>query len=278
MIQAAILRIRAKLKLRRRYKLWRMKKRRSAALESGIPQPPLWSFPIGLKIGEIDQTSVRFVDGFCTPQEAAGLINIAKNRVNPSSVLGAHGKSITHDYRTSSDTKIGLVNADPLVRSIVARAAGLLGLPMAHAESLNITRYRAGEYYKSHLDHDGSPSADRIYTTLLYLNDLGESDGGGTLFEDLNFVTKPVCGRAIFWINSDRAGRALPQYRHASLPVTNDDAEKWVAQIWFRTYIFSDGAHGPNFAEWPESAPLQSSADLPFGISFAAKSQSKSAP
>lgn len=243
-----------------------VRQRRSAHHIPMIPEPPAWQFPAGFTIKEVGETGIRLVDNFCTAEEAAAIIEIGRQTVSPSTVIGPSGESILHDYRTSSDTFVFLRNADPVLLDIVYRASSLLGLPMSHSEPVSLTRYRSNEHYKAHLDHDGSLKADRLYTVLLYLNDLTVEEGGGTMFEELNIVTQPVRGRAMLWVNSDRNRTPLKETVHSSLPVTRDGAEKWVAQMWFRTYQHSIKARPVERADVPPGTPLTKGANLPNGI------------
>jgi hypothetical protein len=232
-----------------------------------IHEPPVWQYPEGMTIRAVSKTGVRIVDNLCSDEEAAKLIDIGRAVVKRSTVIGAGGKSIEHDHRTSSDTIINLKNANPGILAIVYRAASLFGLPISHAETFSLAHYAHNEYYKSHLDHDGSMKADRLYTCLLYLNDLTEEEGGGTLFEKLNLVVQPVCGRAVLWVNSDIKKNALQHTVHSSLAVLKSKSEKWVAQVWFRSYKVSDIAPTRRIDQ-PAVDPLTSETDLPSGITL----------
>jgi prolyl 4-hydroxylase len=232
-----------------------------------IPEPPVWEYPEGFTVSSIGQTGIRVVDNFLSPEEAQNLIVLHGKSVKRSTVIGPEKNSILHDYRTSSDTFIS-VDADPLVRATIFRAASLFGLPITHAESFSLTRYRHGEYYKAHLDHDGTMKADRLYTLLIYLNDLSVEDGGGTLFDKLNLIAHPVCGRAVLWVNSDLDKKARGESVHSSLPVLTEGAEKWVAQLWFRSYKFNSRARPIELSDHPAGIPVEQSTPLPTGISI----------
>jgi len=236
-----------------------------------MPEPPVWQFPEGFTVHSVGDTGVRVVDNFLSPDEAAEIIATHGEAVKKSTVIGPDGKSISHDYRTSSDTFIP-VDSDPVIRAVVYRAASLFGLPVDHVEIFSLTRYQHGEYYKSHYDHDGSLKADRIYTLLIYLNDLKLEDGGGTQFDELNLVAHPVCGRAVLWANSDSEQKVRPDSKHCALPITGENAEKWVAQLWFRTYRTNTRAKQAVFSDRPAGVPLQSSDSLPEGITLSSDS------
>jgi prolyl 4-hydroxylase len=232
-----------------------------------IPEPPVWQFPEGFTVHSVAQTRIRAIDNFLSRDEAQQIIDTHRESVRKSTVIGPDGSSIVHDHRNSSDTFIQ-VDADSLIQMVVCRAAALLGLPVGHVEKLSITRYKSGEYYKSHLDHDGSVKADRLYTVLIYLNDLKEEEGGGTLFNKLNLVTHPVCGRAIIWANCDSNRKVLAETEHSSMPVLKEGVEKWVIQMWFRSYKLNSRAKYVERADNPAGLPLEPSALLPPGISI----------
>ncbi len=255
-----------KIRRRNERRALQHRQRQSVAHIPQLPEPPVWEFPAGMTIHAVGDTGVRVVDNFCSAEEAEAVIQIGRETVARSTVIDRDGASVEHAYRTSSDSFLKIDTAAPVVKSIVHRAAALLGVPVSHAEPFSLTRYGSDEYYKSHLDHDGSLKADRLYTVLLYLNGLDHEDGGGTHFEKLNFVSQPVAGRAVMWVNSDRQKQALPESRHASLPVTNDSAEKWVAQMWFRAYEFSVGATPAERADVPPGKPLTDNDALPAGL------------
>jgi len=240
--------------------------RRAACTPPALAPPPLWQLPAGFAVTDIGATGIRMAERFCTPSEAAELIELGRRQVSPSTVIGPEGHSVQHAYRTSSDTLIKLADANPLVRQIVTRAAALLGLPPAHSEALSLTRYLDDQQYKAHLDHDGSLRADRLYTVLLYLNDLLPEQGGATRFEKLNVDVQPVCGRALFWVNADQQRLPLQSTLHAALPVRGCATEKWVVQLWFRTYPTSSGMQPDVRSEVSPAQPLSTADPVPPGV------------
>jgi Rps23 Pro-64 3,4-dihydroxylase Tpa1-like proline 4-hydroxylase len=229
-----------------------------------VPSPPVWALPEDFSVRSIGNTGVKAIDNFLSAEEAQEIIKLYGQEVSRSTVIGLKNDSITHEYRTSSDVNI-VLDSSPLVKSIFYRAATLFGLPVSHAEIFSLTRYQCGEYYKGHFDHDGSIKADRLYTMLIYLNSLSREEGGGTWFEKLNFVAQPVCGRAIVWNNSDLNRVRLDESYHSALPVLKEGAEKWVAQVWFRSYRQNRSKPEPRGAP-PAGIPLAASEALPPGV------------
>jgi len=253
-----------KAKLRRL--LLKIRKHRSTKGLPVLSEPPVWQVPDGLTVTAVGDTGMRVIDNFLSPEEAEGLIKLHGDRVGRSTIIDTEGSSVADEYRTSSDTFIQVADHNPLVQAIVYRAASFFGLPVTHAETFSLTRYQSGEYYKSHYDHNGSLRADRLYTLLIYLNSLDADEGGGTLFNKLNLVTQPVQGRAVVWVNSEADKSVRKESVHSSLPITSDTAEKWVAQLWFRSYPFDGGATAPKRTAPGAGVPLNESMGLPFGV------------
>jgi hypothetical protein len=200
-----------------------------------VPVFPLGLLPDGFEVHWAGETGIAIVENFCTRDEAEYMISRAGKQLTESRIT-IDNKQITDPYRKSQTaTVFDPYNKDPAVLRVVHRAAMLLGIPADHVESVYVTRYRAGEYYKAH--HDAYPGfdGDRLYTTLIYLNDLAEEEGGGTTFEKLNVGVRPKCGRAVIWTNTNPDGTQHPEVIHEALPVA-PGAVKWVIQLWFRKY------------------------------------------
>jgi hypothetical protein len=101
---------------------------------------------------------------------------------------------------------------------------------------------------------------------LLYLNDLAPEQGGGTACPKLSFVSQPVCGRAIFWVNADLQRAPLETTLHAALPVIGASTQKWVAQMWFRGYPVSTCVEPERREEVPVPIALQAGAEGPASV------------
>ena len=204
-----------------------------------VPVFPLGLLPNGFEIQWAGKTGIAIVENFCTREEADYLIARTGKRLTDSQITVGN-KRIKDSYRTSQTATVyDPYNKDPAVLRVVTRAAMLLGLPASHVESVYVTRYLEGEYYKAHQDAYEGFDGDRLYTTLIYLNDLAEDEGGGTVFEKLNVGVRPRCGRAVMWANRSPDGSLHPEVMHEALPVTAG-AVKWTIQLWFRNYKMID--------------------------------------
>jgi hypothetical protein len=224
-------------KLRRRY-YW-IANRRGYLLAKlfgpNVPLFPIAFLPDGFRITHGGKTGLSIVDNFCTPAEAGYLIDCARDKLRDSRIT-INNKRIKDDYRTSQ-TALVLDNKfkDPRILPLIYRASMLLGVPYSNVESVYVTRYREGEYYKAHQDFYAGFDGDRLYTVLIYLNDLEPDQGGTTVFSKLNIGVKPKLGRAVVWTNTNPDGSNHEETSHEAMPVTNG-GEKWAIQLWFRKY------------------------------------------
>ncbi|MDP6437724.1 MAG: 2OG-Fe(II) oxygenase [Gammaproteobacteria bacterium] len=247
-----------------------------------IPLFPLIFLPDGFTVRQAGDSGITIVDNFCTREEADYLIELAKPKLRDS-LITLNNTKIKDDYRTSKTAIVFEPNdQDPAILPLLYRAGMLVGQPPTHVETVFVTRYQAGEYYRPHEDYYEGFDGDRLYTVLIYLNDMGEEDGGGTVFEELNVGVTPKLGRAVIWANQGPDGSVHPESRHEALPVA-PGAEKWAIQLWFRNYKMINlpksaiatpqtkmGKALSGDEELPEGAwaPGDVAADSPYGKAF----------
>jgi prolyl 4-hydroxylase len=200
-----------------------------------VPPHAVSFLPDGLRVNKVGDTCVSIVDNFCTPEEASKIIAIARGRLKPRGVI-INNKAVLSERRTSETALVySEGKGDSCVLQFLIRGSMLTGLPYTHAEAVYVTRYAHGEKFDSHLDCAPGYFGDRLYSILVYLNDLESGQGGETEFEELGLTVQPRCGRAVTWVNKNPDGFVHTETRHAANPVTGD-VEKWVIQLWFRRY------------------------------------------
>ena len=90
------------------------------------------------------------IKNFLKKEECDYIINLINNNNFKSQVIGAEGKSIYEDSRTSSTSNLGTI--DSTVRSVHQKIANYLGFPIENGESLQGQMYEPGEYFKPHQD------------------------------------------------------------------------------------------------------------------------------
>jgi len=230
-----------------------------------VPVFPLMHLPDGFQVEPLGETGLTLVERFCTAAEAAAVIELARGRLSESRIT-INGRQVADDYRRSQTAIVyDSFLRHPAVVPLLLRAGMLLGLPGEHAEAVFVTRYAADGYYKPHADFAVGFDGDRLYTVLVYLNDLSADAGGATAFDELNVKVRPRCGRALIWTNTNPDGSRHFETRHAALPVRT--GEKWVVQLWFRSYPMLPALKAEEPA--PQAAPgqpLQGGENLPRGI------------
>lgn len=190
--------------------------------------------------------SVALIEGMLSPQEAAALIELGRDRLGRSlTVAGdAPGGEQAHPARSSSGAHISDIE-HPVVKALLARASWAFGCPQSHFEKPQILRYLPGQEYKPH--HDWfEPSAagaqshlrrggQRIATVVIYLNDCPA--GGGTIFPQLGMRVLPNLGNAVFFAypcDGSQIGDA--RLLHGGEPVL--EGEKWACTLWMRQAPF----------------------------------------
>lgn len=143
--------------------------------------------------------------------------------------------------------------SDPVLAEVCTRISSLVRLPPENCETAKLLHYRGGEKFDPHQDaFDGfmpngaiemMSGGQRMFTTLLYLNDVAE--GGETVFPKLKISVRPKPGRVLAFSNTlPGQTERHPHAVHAGLPVTK--GEKWVLSLWWRERLY----HQPR--EYPE--------------------------
>jgi hypothetical protein len=231
-----------------------------------VPIAPLYYLPSGFSVNVIAETGIRVVDNFCTPEEAEYLINKAREHLARSKVI-VNNKAVADDGRTSSHAvAFHRHHQDSNVLPIIARGAMLAGVPMDHAEQIYVSRYSDGEFYHGHYDFSDSFLSDhRLCTTLIYLNDLEEDQGGATYFKELNIAVQPKAGRAVIWTNMNPDGSKHLETAHAAIPPRGEGTEKWVIQLWFRPYQMHPIHEQLEARQTSTGVPLKGDEELPPG-------------
>lgn len=237
-------------------------------------EPPpylLGTMANGLQVHHIGNTAISVVDGFCTADEAQALIECARAKLKPSQVVVA-GRPAVHDRRMSDTaTVFSGQDQNQLAFPILSRGASLTGLPLNHVERVAVTRYKSGGKFNKHTDYFPGYAGDRLYTILVYLNELAPGAGGETIFPRLNVSIRPMLGRAVIWANQGPAGDMRPETEHQANPVASN-AVKWVIQLWYRRYpVFRMKPALRQYARFnlPNSSTAMITADdLPEGVNL----------
>jgi prolyl 4-hydroxylase len=191
------------------------------------------------------------IDDFLSPEECDFLIEMGhKSGYSRSTETNTNGTDFESKFRTSSNTWCRRdCKNHPLTQRIFEKMNIVTGLPMSHAELIQLLRYEPGEFYRSHHDFV-SPHLRRVLTFFLYLEDEG-LEGGGTRFtnlfpdeeddEPVSLEVNPKKGRALIWpnvLNDNPMEKDFSTY-HEGMSV--EQGVKYAANVWFHNYDLSKG-------------------------------------
>ncbi len=202
----------------------------------GVTAQTKHAYEIGTQLA--DDPLVVVVDDFVTPAETRHLINQARQGLTRGKVTGDEGTKISAG-RTGRVTWIKH-DKTPIVRGLVKRVSDVVGIPVSHAESLQVVHYAEDQEYRAH--HDSwdlstekgqtrtAKSGQRLVTALMYLNEV--EAGGATGFPKLKLEVEPVPGRMVLFHNTTERGDLHVKSLHGGLPVIA--GEKWACNLWFR--------------------------------------------
>jgi prolyl 4-hydroxylase len=134
---------------------------------------------------------------------------------------------------------------------VLRRAFNLIKNHLPHVtleclESMQITKYQPGEYYKDHWDFFNIPpdnlntvKNDRCATFIIYFND--DFDQGTTYFPNLNLHVFPKIGSALFFRYNYSDEKIKFDTLHSGQPVLN--GTKYIGTIWIRNLNFKQNNH-----------------------------------
>jgi prolyl 4-hydroxylase len=195
---------------------------------------------------------ILLLKGFLSPEECAHLIELAKARLQGSTVVSNDsGESVVDEYRTGSLAPLKAAE-DEIVKRIEDRLADVSGTRVIQGEPIQVINYGPGEQYKPHFDwfDPRMPSLEkhlkkggqRAATVIMYLNT--PAKGGKTDFPNLNASIPAVAGDAVLFHNLDSAGKHDIRVLHAGLPP--EEGEKWIATRWIRERAWDGSEEAPD--------------------------------
>ena len=184
---------------------------------------------------------VLTIDNFVTSDEADDILKAGST--GGSTWARSQAGDGVQAARTSSTAWCkGKCLQHPTVRSVEDRVSRLMGgIPMDHAEPMQVLRYETGQFYTVHHDQN-SPRASawgpRMFTVFMYIGD--GYTGGETNFPRLNLTIKAKKGSACVWtsiLDSDPYQRD-DRTDHQSLPV--ESGTKFGVNYWIHMYPFRE--------------------------------------
>lgn len=206
------------------------------------------SIPAGDRIvqvaARIERPVLAVLSGVLDPHECAELIELARPRLQPSTLVDPRtGRDVVTGLRASSGMFFR-PGENALVARIDRRLGTLMNLPIEHGEGLQVLHYASGAGSAPHHDFlaptnaanraSVARSGQRVSTLVAYLNDVPA--GGETAFPAIGLSISPRRGQAVCFEYCNAAGELDETLLHASRPV--ELGEKWVATKWMRSQRF----------------------------------------
>lgn len=192
----------------------------------------------------LTQPDVVLIDNFLSNDECESLIQQAKTKLKPSTVvdLKTGGRQL-HQARTSEGMHFNL-GENQLIQKLEHRISALVDMPVQHGEGIQILHYQVGAEYRPHYDYFpedeiGSNNylnqgGQRIATIIMYLNDVDE--GGETVFPEINLSVIPKRGSALYFSYYNSLNQTDEKTLHGGSPVIK--GEKWIATKWLRRNFY----------------------------------------
>jgi prolyl 4-hydroxylase len=182
---------------------------------------------------------VRILENFLNSDQCSHLIANFAHKCELSKVVNPQkGQSAESQlkWRTSTSALMYPSDGDPVVLAVTEKVAAHCRLPPSHVEVLQLVRYEKGQQYTPHRDYfePDFKGQNRIFTILIYLNDLGPDDGGRTIFPELGIAVVPKLGTAVFWRNCLDDGTLIPSSLHTGEILNTDGKIKYAVNCWIR--------------------------------------------
>ncbi|KAJ0162661.1 Prolyl 4-hydroxylase 5 [Colletotrichum tanaceti] len=190
------------------------------------------------------------LENFISKSEREHLLRLGQSSFEASKVTEWDGTNVISEDRTSSTAH--LPNGDPIVERIISRASEFQGYTSrGDHEVLQLTRYRAGQKFEPHWDHDQiappedesrqalteAESRQRLTTIFAVLE--ASCEECGTRFPSLSvdweqedrrwcrfvdcedkegITVRAIPGNALFWKNFNSSNGGDERTLHAGLP------------------------------------------------------------
>jgi prolyl 4-hydroxylase len=185
---------------------------------------------------------VRLIKNFITLEECNHLIEkfskfcVQSTVASPQNTENMQVFEAHIDQRSSTSAYMNQHGTDNVVMAITEKVARLCNLPITHVEGLQLVKYQKGQEYKPHHDYftPEIKGQNRLFTVLIYLNDLDIEDGGRTIFPLLNINVVPKTGNAIFWRNCLDDRSVLHESLHTG-EIIHTDKIKYAVNCWIRS-------------------------------------------
>ena len=185
-----------------------------------------------------EEPMVAVIEDVVSADEMEHIRRLASGKIQRAKVSLENENKITKG-RTGGNCWLRYAE-DPVVKRVGQRIADQVGIPLSHAEAMQVIHYGPTQQYKPHYDAYDLATAkgqrccrlggQRLLTGLVYLNEVEE--GGATAFPKLGLEVDAKPGRMVLFHNvGEDIKTAHPDSLHAGTPVVK--GEKWAFNIWF---------------------------------------------
>lgn len=183
---------------------------------------------------------ITVLDNFISEEEKTDALSLFEE-MEESTVCSEDGEGETIEARTGYRRWVDHSKTESF-HNICKRIASFVGMDLSHAERAQLLYYGEGQKYEPHYDAFDQSSeqwqhynqgGQRIYTALVYLNDVPEDGGGETAFPVLGYSVRPRAKRMLVFSNvGEDKSNAHPDSLHGAMPVVS--GEKKCFTLWFR--------------------------------------------
>jgi len=177
---------------------------------------------------------VKNIENFMSIEDCHYYIDTYMDKLERSMMMSYTNNTLVpflSDRRTS--TSYVIPRKEPHSISLRSKIADLLQVDIENTENVQITRYKKGQQLKLHHDFIVDAPNQRVYSVIIYLNDLQEDDGGKTVFPMCKMSITPKTGHAIWFKNCDPDGKRIMKSIHYGGEVLTDTV-KYVLTIFIR--------------------------------------------
>lgn len=189
---------------------------------------------------------IYIVRDFLDERDCREMIALIDADNEPSKLLSYNGDD---EFRTSHSCNVDPQNET--VKRVEGKITSLMGIDVAHGETIQGQRYRVGQQFKPHFDffHRGEAYWDemmrsggqRTWTAMVFLNDV--EAGGETNFTQAAAKVTPRRGNLLCWNNMDGIGQPNSYAMHQGCPVTA--GTKYIITKWYRERPWAYTGTGP---------------------------------
>lgn len=188
------------------------------------------------------------IDNFLTDNECDHIIKISNNNLSKAKTCYYNDED---KKRLNDENFKGRTNThhwikykkDKIVDNLFNKASKLLQTRNELFEALQVVHYNEKELFDYHYDawnknkkeqYDKycSERGNRIYTLLIYLNDVKKGGHTGFNLTKNEIQIKPKKGKALLFKNLNEDGSLNTKSKHSGLPVL--EGEKWACNLWLR--------------------------------------------